>query len=79
MIVTINLPELYINALAVLIDAGEFPSRSETIRVSLSGFLQKELALAGKLLDLEEVAIKDKQHPKKRKTNIDMRSIRTGW
>ena len=48
-IVTINLPNEYVSAIQTLIDLGTQESRSQTIRVALSEFLDKELAFAKNL------------------------------
>lgn len=46
-IVTINVPESYITAIAKLLgDKGLYPSRSELIRCAVRDFLLKELKLA---------------------------------
>lgn len=42
-IITINLPEKYLEAIHVLVDRRIYPSRSEVIRRALSQFLTKEL------------------------------------
>lgn len=44
-IITINLPQQYIDAIQILNDLGIFPSRSETIRIALKNFLSDELEL----------------------------------
>lgn len=79
-IVTVNLPSIYIDAIAKLCDAGMFPSRSEAIRQALRDFLKNELEMVESLLDLSEKEGKIKivdPNPKIKK--IDMRSIRAGW
>lgn len=46
-IVTVNVPESYITAIAKLVgDNGLYPSRSELIRCAVRDFLLKELTLA---------------------------------
>ncbi|MFX1239002.1 MAG: ribbon-helix-helix domain-containing protein [Promethearchaeota archaeon] len=50
-IITINLPEKYLNAIQILNDLGVYPSRSEAIRIALERFLHKELTMDK---DLEE-------------------------
>ncbi len=50
-IITINLPEKYLQAIQVLNDLGIYPSRSEAIRIALKDFLADEL---GFYLDLDE-------------------------
>jgi len=42
-IITINLPEKYLNAIQTLIDLQTYPSRSEVIRLALQDFLEPEL------------------------------------
>lgn len=44
-IITINLPNQYLQAIQVLNDMGVYPSRSEAIRVALHQFLTNELKL----------------------------------
>ncbi len=44
-IVTINIPEQYLDCLKTLIDLGYFPSRSEAVRQALNQFLTKEANL----------------------------------
>lgn len=44
-IITINLPEKYLQSIQILNDMGLYPSRSEAIRVALSDFLAKELKM----------------------------------
>jgi Arc/MetJ-type ribon-helix-helix transcriptional regulator len=81
MIVTVNMPGIYIDAIAKLQENGMYPSRSEAMRVAIRDFLKKELEMVVSLLDLAEkkekpdIAGQPKQMPKK----IDMRSIRAGW
>nr|MDO8111509.1 ribbon-helix-helix domain-containing protein [Candidatus Sigynarchaeota archaeon] len=53
-IVTVNLPSIYIDAIAKLTEQGMFPSRSEAIRVALREFLKNELEMVESLLDLSE-------------------------
>ena len=51
-IVTVNVPEAYIDAIARLIgEGGLYPSRSELIRVAVREFLIKELRLAKNMPD----------------------------
>lgn len=82
-IVTVNLPNIYIDAIAKLTGQGMFPSRSETIRAALRDFLKNELEMVESLLDLNETDSKVKvmQDPKipAAKRKIDMRSIKAGW
>lgn len=42
-IITINLPEKYLAAIQALKDNGNYPSRSEVIRLALADFLENEL------------------------------------
>jgi antitoxin ParD1/3/4 len=44
-IITINLPEKYLNAIQALNDLGIYPSRSEAIRIALRDFLRDELQM----------------------------------
>ncbi|MHA1486993.1 MAG: ribbon-helix-helix domain-containing protein [Promethearchaeota archaeon] len=44
-IITINLPEKYLEAIQTLNDLGVYPSRSEAIRTALSQFLSDELKM----------------------------------
>ena len=44
-IITINLPEKYLEAIQTLNDLGVYPSRSEAIRTALSEFLEEELKM----------------------------------
>ncbi|MFX1470329.1 MAG: ribbon-helix-helix domain-containing protein [Promethearchaeota archaeon] len=44
-IITINLPEKYLEAIQILNDMGVYPSRSEAIRIALEDFLTKELKM----------------------------------
>ncbi|MFX0011860.1 MAG: ribbon-helix-helix domain-containing protein [Candidatus Hermodarchaeota archaeon] len=44
-IITINLPEKYLEAIQTLNDLGVYPSRSEAIRTALSQFLEHELKM----------------------------------
>ena len=50
-IITINLPEKYLEAIQILNDLGVYPSRSEAIRIALNDFLSNELKM---YKDLEE-------------------------
>lgn len=45
-IITINLPEKYIEAIQVLNDLAIYPSRSEAVRVALRDFLTNEFKLS---------------------------------
>lgn len=44
-IITINLPEKYLNAIQILNELGIYPSRSEAIRTALREFLKDELKM----------------------------------
>jgi len=44
-IITINLPEKYLQAIQILNDMGVYPSRSEAIRIALHDFLTNELKM----------------------------------
>ena len=48
-IITINLPEQYLEAIQVLNDLKIYPSRSEAIREALRRFLEKELVFFNEL------------------------------
>ena len=50
-IITINLPEKYLEAIQTLNDLGVYPSRSEAIRTALSQFLSDELKMFNNLED----------------------------
>ena len=50
-IITINLPEKYLEAIQTLNDLGIYPSRSEAIRTALSEFLDEELKMFNSLED----------------------------
>jgi len=50
-IITINLPEKYLEAIQTLNDLGVYPSRSEAIRTALSEFLNDELKMFNNLED----------------------------
>ncbi|MHA1999011.1 MAG: ribbon-helix-helix domain-containing protein [Candidatus Helarchaeales archaeon] len=80
-IVTVNLPSVYIDAIATLTKKGQYPSRSEAIRVALRQFLKDELEMVEVLLEIKEENNKKGIITKGKKTNnkIDMRSIRSGW
>ncbi|KKL71125.1 hypothetical protein LCGC14_2098010 [marine sediment metagenome] len=54
-IVTVNVPESYIEAIAKLVgENGLYPSRSELIRVAVRDFLIKELQMAEKMAKYKE-------------------------
>jgi len=50
-IITINLPQKYLDAIQILQDFRIYPSRSEAIRVALRRFLSNELEFDRKLED----------------------------
>jgi Arc/MetJ-type ribon-helix-helix transcriptional regulator len=50
-IITINLPEKYLQAIQILNEMGAYPSRSEAIRTALRDFLAKELKMYNDLDD----------------------------
>lgn len=54
-IITINLPEKYLDAIQTLNDLGIYPSRSEAIRIALHNFLSNELKM---YKDLEDDSFK---------------------
>ena len=54
-IITINLPEKYLDAIQTLNDLGIYPSRSEAIRIALHDFLSNELKM---YKDLEDDSFK---------------------
>ena len=80
-IVTVNLPRVYIDAIQVLTSRGDYPSRSEAIRVALRDFLGDELKMVESLLEIRDAKEKHKKDSRKKtkEKNIDMRSIRMGW
>ena len=59
-IVTINVPESYLDAIKKLIGKGGlYPSRSELVRVATREFLLKELKLANSMTKYKEVEIEE--------------------
>ncbi|KKK97824.1 hypothetical protein LCGC14_2648900 [marine sediment metagenome] len=66
-IVTVNVPESYIEAIAKLVgENGLYPSRSELIRVAVRDFLIKELQMAEKMAKYKETVNKHESlDPKK--------------
>ena len=59
-IVTVNVPESYIDAIEKLIgEGGLYPSRSELIRCAVRDFLLRELRNANDLLKYNETEIED--------------------
>ncbi|MFW9824392.1 MAG: ribbon-helix-helix domain-containing protein [Candidatus Thorarchaeota archaeon] len=65
-IITINLPEKYLQAIQILNDMGILPSRSEAIRMALHDFLEKELKMYN---DLDDDAFKMLIRSRKNKHN----------
>ncbi|MHA1987021.1 MAG: ribbon-helix-helix domain-containing protein [Promethearchaeota archaeon] len=65
-IITINLPEKYLQAIQILNDNGSYPSRSEAIRRALHDFLAKELKMYD---DLDDDSFKMLIRSKKSKNN----------
>jgi len=87
-IVTVNLPNIYMDAIAKICDAGLFSSRSEVIRVALREFLKVELEMVESLIEsndnVDEIEVEKEMKPSSKKPQtvtkkIDMRSIRAGW
>ena len=65
-IITINLPEKYLQAIQILNDMGVYPSRSEAIRTALNEFLAKELKMYNDLDDENfSILIRSKSNKKK--------------
>jgi Arc/MetJ-type ribon-helix-helix transcriptional regulator len=60
-IITINLTEPHVKALAILQELGLYPSRSEAIRVAIRDFLQKELGFNEKHAE-SKVPVVQEQH-----------------
>ena len=59
-IVTVNVPESYIDAIEKLVgEGGLYPSRSELIRVAVREFLLKEMQMAKNMTKYEETEIDD--------------------
>lgn len=55
-IVTVNIPESYIGAIAKLVgENGLYPSRSELIRCAVRDFLLKELNMAEQLAKIKDI------------------------
>ncbi len=65
-IITINLPEKYLQAIQILNDMGVYPSRSEAIRIALNEFLAKELKMY-KDLDDDSFSMLIRSKSKKKK------------
>lgn len=65
-IVTVNIPEAYLEAINRLLDnkehpGGLYPSRSELIRVAVREFLIKELERAEELIKIKAMPKKEKK------------------
>lgn len=84
-IVTVNLPNIYVDAIAKIVRSGKYPTRSEAIRSALRKFLGVEFALAESMIIASEKpdplpdTPTDNPEPKIKPTKIDMRRIRAGW
>ncbi|MFW9970025.1 MAG: ribbon-helix-helix domain-containing protein [Candidatus Odinarchaeota archaeon] len=65
-IITINLPEKYLQAIQILNDMGVYPSRSEAIRIALHDFLKNELKM---FKDLDDESFKMVIRSKTNKNN----------
>jgi len=48
-IITINLPEKYMNAIQILTDNNFYPSRSQVIRIALQEFLIEDFRVSNEL------------------------------
>ena len=71
-IITINVPESYIDAINKLIgEDGPYPSRSELIRVAVREFLIKEFSNANKRKEFEKKMDEMVSKSKKMKTKKD--------
>ena len=46
--ITVHIPERYLEALETLVDQGHFPSRSEAIRVAIRDLIRNEIDLQKK-------------------------------
>ncbi|WP_147665248.1 ribbon-helix-helix domain-containing protein [Promethearchaeum syntrophicum] len=60
-IVTINIPEQYLDCLKTLVDLGYFPSRSEAVRQALNQFLTKEANLVKEIEHDQFKVLKERQ------------------
>lgn len=79
-IVTINIPDMFVDAIARLTDQGLYPSRSEAIRSALRDFLKNELEMVNALMNMgSKDAPAKAPHADHAPKKIDMRSIRKGW
>jgi len=59
-IVTVNIPESYLESIERLIgDGGLYPSRSELIRCAVRDFLIKELERANEMIKYKEVDVQE--------------------
>ena len=59
-IVTVNIPESYIESIKRLVgEGGLYPSRSELIRVAVREFLIKELKNANEIIKYKEVKVEE--------------------
>ena len=54
-IVTINIPDIYIDTIEIFVKQGYFPSRSETIREALKRFLIRDPRFMDLLEDKEKI------------------------
>jgi Arc/MetJ-type ribon-helix-helix transcriptional regulator len=85
-IVTINIPKIYIQIMAKLIQQGLYKSRSDLLRVAIKDFLIKELELLDAMIDIKTLKIEsciphpvENQAIKTKPPTIDMRTIKAGW
>ena len=60
-IVTINIPEPYLDCLKTLVDLGYFPSRSEAVRQALKQFLTREANLVKDIEHDQFKVLKERQ------------------
>ena len=59
-IVTVNVPESYLDSIEKLVgEKGLYPSRSELIRVAVRDFLLRELKMANNMAKYRETEIED--------------------
>lgn len=54
-IVTINIPDQYLDAVEILVGAGFYPSRSEAIRQALKSFIQSNAELDSNLQEFDRL------------------------
>ena len=52
--ITVHIPERYLEALETLVDHGHFPSRSEAIRVAIRDLIRNELELQNNKTEIEK-------------------------